>query len=199
VGIGLKSIEYPEGSTPLDRDEAGGLRLTHITSREELNLFEAENIRAGMMWAWHSRKKEMLDEGFIKLLHQKMFGDVWTWAGAFRQSNKNIGVAREMIGVELRKLCADVKYWIEFKSWAVDEVAVRFHHRLVWIHPFVNGNGRHARMMTDLLLEKKLAAMRFAWGKDAVNQANDCRQQYIRALQSADRGDYTLLLCFVRS
>jgi len=195
----LKAHEYPEGATPIDREESEGLRLTHITTREELNLFEAENIRAGMMWAWRSRRKEMLDEGFIKLLHQKMFGDVWKWAGEFRKSNKNIGVAREKIGIELRKLCEDMKGWIEFDSWPIDEMAVRFHHRLVWIHPFANGNGRHARMMTDLLLEKKFGAMRFTWGKDEINQANDCRQQYIQALQSADRGDYSHLLRFVRS
>jgi len=135
---------------------------------------------------------------FIKLLHKKMFGDVWKWAGKFRKSNKNIGVAREQIGIELRKLYEDVKCWNEFGSWPVDEIAARFHHRLVWIHPFVNGNGRHARVMTDLILEKKLGARRFTWGNGKINQAGDCRQQYIQALQTADKGDFSRLLHFVR-
>ncbi|MDQ6971684.1 MAG: mobile mystery protein B [Mariprofundaceae bacterium] len=192
-------FDDPQGATPLDRDEAEGLRLTHITTREELNIFEAENIRAGMQWAWRSRRKDMLSESFMRQLHKKMFGNVWRWAGAFRQSNKNIGVPREKIGIELRQLCDDVNYWIEHESYPADELAARLHHRLVAIHPFPNGNGRHARMMADLLLEKKLGAMRFAWGGAGITTANDCRRQYIEALQAADRNDYAPLLAFVRS
>lgn len=192
-------FDYPPGATPLDRDEAEGLRLTHISTREELNLFEAENIRQGMEWAWRSRRKDILNEGFIRLLHRRMFGNVWKWAGEFRQSNKNIGVPREMIGIELRHLCEDVAYWIEHETYVPDEIAARFHHRLVAIHPFANGNGRHARMMADLLLEKRLGAARFSWGGGELAEANDCRTQYIQALQAADRGDYAPLLAFVRS
>ena len=192
-------LDYPHGATPLDPDEAEGLRLTHITTREELNIFEAENIRAGMAWAWRSRSKDMVSEPFMRQLHKKMFGHVWRWAGEFRQSNKNIGVSREMIGIELRQLCDDVNYWIEHGIYSPDEIAVRFHHRLVAIHPFPNGNGRHARMMADLLLEKRLGAKRFSWGGEAITTANDCRQQYIEALQAADRSDYAPLLAFVRS
>jgi len=188
-----------QGATPLDRDEAGGLRLTHITTREELNIFEAENIRAGMQWAWRSRRKDMLSEGFMRQLHKKMFGNVWRWAGEFRQSNKNIGIPREKIAIELRQLCDDVNYWIEHESYPADELAARLHHRLVAIHPFPNGNGRHARMMADLLLEKKLGAARFSWGGEEITTAQDCRRQYIEALQAADRNDYVPLLTFVRS
>lgn len=190
------AFDYPEGATPLDPDEAEGLRLTHITTREELNLFEAENIRAGMEWAWRSRRKDIVSESFIRLLHKRMFGDVWRWAGEFRTSNKNIGVSRERVGIELRQLCENVNYWIEHDTFAVDEVAARFHHRLVAIHPFANGNGRHARLIADLLLEKKLDARRFSWGGEEIAEANDCRNQYIQALQAADRGN---LLLFVRS
>ncbi|MDX8405780.1 MAG: mobile mystery protein B, partial [Mariprofundus sp.] len=188
-----------EGATPLDPDEAEGLRLTHITTREELNLFEAENIRAGMEWAWRSRRKDIVSESFIRRLHKQMFAHVWRWAGEFRQSNKNIGVSREMISVDLRRLCDDVSYWIEYETFGADEIAVRFHHRLVAIHPFANGNGRHARMIADLLLEKKLDAIRFCWGGHEIAEANECRQRYIQALQEADRGDYLPLLAFVRS
>jgi len=192
-------FKYPEGATPLDPDEAAGLRLTHITTREELNVFEAENIRVGVEWAWRSRAKDILNEPYIRKMHQKMFGDVWKWAGAFRKSGKNIGVSRERIGIELHKLCDDVKCWIEHKTFPVDEIAARFHHRLVWIHPFANGNGRHARVMTDLLLEKKLDAMRFSWGSEEIEEANECRKRYIKALREADNGDYLPLLAFVRS
>jgi len=193
------TFEYPQGATPLDRDEAEGLRLTHITTREELNIFEAENIRAGMEWAWRSRRKDIVSESFMRQLHKKMFGNVWKWAGVFRQSNKNIGVPREKVGIELRHLCDDVNYWIEHASYPADELAARLHHRLVAIHPFPNGNGRHARMMADLLLEKKLGAKHFSWGGEEITTANDCRQQYIEALQAADRNDYALLLDFVRA
>jgi len=193
------ALEYPDGATPLDPDEAGGLRLTHITTRGELNIFEAENIRAGMEWAWRSRRKEMVSESFMRLLHKKMFGNVWKWAGELRASNKNIGVSREMIGIELCHLCDDVNYWIEHETFPVDEIAARFHHRLVWIHPFANGNGRHARVMTDLLLEKKLDAMRFSWGSEEIEEANACRKRYIKALQAADKGDFLPLLAFVRT
>jgi len=193
------AFEYPDGATPLDPDEAKGLRLTHITSREELNIFEAENIRAGMEWAWRTRSKDIVSESFMRQLHKKMFGNVWKWSGEFRQSNKNIGGFREMIGIELRHLCDDVNYWIEHEIYPADELAARLHHRLVAIHPFPNGNGRHARMLADLLLEKRLGAIRFSWGGEEMTTVNDCRQQYIEALQAADRNDYTLLLAFVRS
>jgi len=193
------AFDYPQGATPLDPDEAEGLRLTHISTREELNLFEAKNIQDGMEWAWRSRSKDLVGERFIRQLHKKMFGDVWRWAGEYRKTNKNIGVSWEMIGVELHHLCADLNYWIEHETFCVDEIAARLHHRLVAIHPFPNGNGRHARMIADLLLEKKLDAIRFSWGGRELTEANDCRKGYIQALQSADRGDYSLLLRFVRS
>ncbi|MDQ6951654.1 MAG: mobile mystery protein B [Mariprofundales bacterium] len=192
-------FEYPQDTTPLDHDESEGLRLTHITTREELNLFEARNIQTGMMWAWRSRNKDMLSERFICQLHQKMFGDVWRWAGKFRQSNKNIGVSREMIGIELHHLCEDVIYWIEHHTYDTNETAARFHHRLVAIHLFPNGNGRHARMIADLLLEKKLGAIRFTWGGSELSEVNQCRQNYIQALQKADHGDIAPLMKFVRS
>lgn len=190
---------YPQGATPLDHDESEGLRLTHISTREELNLFEAKNIQEGMLWAWRSRLKDLVSERFICQLHLKMFGSVWHWAGSFRQSNKNIGVSREIISIELRHLCENVNYWIAHKTYDVDEIAARFHHRLVAIHLFPNGNGRHARMIADLLLEKKLGAARFTWGGRVLTEVNDCRRDYIQALQEADHDDYASLLSFVRS
>jgi len=192
-------IEYPDGATPLDPDEAEGLRLTHITTREQLNIFEAENIREGAAWAWRSRSKDMLNEGFIRRLHRNMFGKVWKWAGNFRNSDKNIGVPKERIGIDLRELCDDVQFWIDHHTFEPDEIAARFHHRLVSVHPFPNGNGRHARLMTDLLLEKALDSERFSWGGGDLIDSGSCRDRYIAALRAADRGDYDLLKAFVRS
>lgn len=192
-------LEYPDGATPLDPDEAEGLLLTHITNREQLNVFEAANIGEGMLWAWRSRRKDILNESFIRQLHKKMFGDVWRWAGTFRTSNKNIGVMWEQIGIELHHLCEDVRFQIENRSYEPDEIAYRYHHRLVSIHPFSNGNGRHARLITDLLLEKKLASVRFSWGGESLISSGECRDQYIAALRAADKSDYTLIAEFVRS
>jgi len=192
-------IGCPEGATTLDPDEAEGLRLTHITTREQLNVFEQENIRRAMLWAATARPRELLTESFMRQLHRSMFGDVWRWAGEFRRTNKNIGVMRERIGIELRKLCEDVRFWIDHATFEPDEIAVRFHHRLVFIHPFVNGNGRHARLMTDLLLEKELGRPRFSWGGSKLESQGEVRDAYIRALRAADRRDYMPLLAFVRS
>ena len=188
-----------DGATPLDPDEAEGLRLTHITIREQLNIFEQENIRRAMAWVWSGRKRELLSELFMRQLHSRMFGNVWKWAGEFRKSNKNIGVLREQIGTELRKLCDDTRFWIDNRTYEQDEIAARFHHRLVAIHPFANGNGRHARLMTDLLLEMTLDRPRFSWGGVRLESQGNVRDAYLQALRSADRHEYAPLLDFVRS
>ena len=192
-------FDYPAGATPLDPDEREGLRLMHITTREELNIFEQENIRAGMAWAWRARPKELVSVDFMRQLHKRMFGHVWRWAGEFRQSGKNIGVPRETIGIELHKLCQDAAHWIEHGSYEPDEIAARFHHRLVAIHPFANGNGRHARLLTDLLLEKRLGRPRFSWGSADLERTGEARQRYIDALRAADAHDFAPLLAFVRT
>jgi len=192
-------FDEPEGTTPLDPDEAAGLRLTHITTRDELNRWEQENIATGEAWAFGRRHREVLDEGFMRRLHKRMFGQVWRWAGEFRRSGKNIGVDWLQIPIELRKLCDDVRAWLEFGSYSPDEIAARFHHRMVSIHLFANGNGRHARTMTDLLLVQRLQRPRFTWGSGNLIDPDEVRRRYIDALRAADRGEYALLLAFVRS
>jgi len=192
-------FEVPDGATPIDPDEAAGLRLTHITTRGELNRWEQENIITGETWAFGRKQPILLDEGFMRRLHKRMFGEVWRWAGEFRRSGKNIGVDPLQIIVELRKLCDDVQTWLEFSSYPPDEIAARFHHRLVSIHPFNNGNGRHARTMADLLLVQRLQRPRFSWGRGDLLDPGVVRQCYIDALRAADRGDYARLLTFVRS
>ena len=192
-------FEYPEGATPIDPDEAQGLLLPHIRTRAELDRWEEENILEAEDVVFRRKQKDMLTEKYACTLHKKMFGDVWRWAGKFRQSQKNIGI--EWIGVPtaLRQLFDDVNGWLEFDSFPPDEIAARFHHRLVAIHAFPNGNGRHARLMADILLVHILGQERFSWGQDNLTNAGDCRRSYIYALRAADQHDYQPLLAFVRS
>ncbi len=189
---------YPPGATPLNADEASGLIPDHITTQDALNEWEQQNILDGLNWALKQHKRELLDDLFVRDLHKKMFDKTWKWAGTYRRSNKNIGIEWQMIPVELRNLFADVSFQIEHNSFPPDELATRFHHRLVAIHPFPNGNGRHARMMADLLIHR-LGGEPFSWGGRSLVQHGDERERYIAALQAADREDYTLLMEFVRS
>jgi Fic-DOC domain mobile mystery protein B len=188
---------YPEGATPLESEEILGLIPQHITTHEQLNAWEQRNILEGEKWA--RKKRNIVSVDFIKKLHVHMFSQTWKWAGKFRQSGKNIGVDWHMISIELQKLCDDVNYQLEHHSFSDDEIAVRFHHRLVWIHPFPNGNGRHARLMADLLI-MHLKHARFSWGMHHdLYKATAIRKQYIEALRLADRGNYSLLISFARS
>ena len=195
----MMKFEYATGSTPLDPDEINGLIPLHITTQGELNEWEAENILQAENWLFLTpNQRNFLTIDFIKMLHKKMFGDTWKWAGIFRNTAKNIGVDQAKITTELRNLLDDVVYQIEKNIYPIDEIAYRFHHRLVWIHPFPNGNGRHARMMTDILLMQAGQA-RFTWGKEKLDAKGPIREQYIEALKNADKYHYTALEKFVRS
>ncbi len=144
------------------------------------------------------RNRDPLSEKFVKDLHRQMLGDVWRWAGKFRTSERNIGIAHWEIPVALRQLLDDTRAWIEYETYPPDEIAVRFHHRLVQIHSFPNGNGRHARLMADLLV-MRLGGERFSWGSANLQDACAVRQRYIAALQAADDHDIGPLLAFARS
>lgn len=192
-------FEYPEGATPIDPDEAQGLRLTHITTRGELDRWEQENIIQALAWLERSKPTDILNESFIKNLHRRMFGDVWKWAGQFRHSDKNIGGPWHQVPMSVRNLCDDAHLWLELRDESPDQIAVRFHHRLVSIHPFANGNGRHARLMTDALLEFVLNRSRFTWGTADLSKPGDARHEYIAALHAADQQDYGALLAFARA
>lgn len=194
-------FHYPTGSTSLDPEEAEGLIPGHITTQGQLNEWELANIVEGQKWAFNPRRRthaELISTDFMQLLHKRMFDQTWEWAGTFRKTEKNIGVAPEHIATRLRDLCEDIKTQIEYGTWPPDEIAARFHHRLVFIHPFPNGNGRHSRLMTDLLLAK-LGQQRFSWGADNLVAEGTVRTRYIDALRKADRKDYSALLAFVRS
>lgn len=191
------SLDYPAGATPLDADELANLIPGHITTQGELNEWEQLNILQGEAWA-RKQRQDILDAAFVRKLHERMFGETWRWAGEYRKTDKNLGVDWLKIVVELKKLLDDVRYQVEHGSYPADEIAVRFHHRLVAIHPFPNGNGRHARLMADLLAER-LGRPRFSWGSRSLVDAGETRQRYIAALQAADARDYGPLLAFARS
>lgn len=190
------NFDYPPGATPLDADELSCLIPGHITTQSQLNEWEQLNIEQGETWAMRQRG-EVLDEGFIRQLHRRMLGETWSWAGGFRTTDKNIGVEWTQIGIKLRDLVNDARYQIEHATFPPDEIAARFHHRLVLIHPFPNGNGRHARLMADLLA-RKLGQPRFSWGRRSLLDASEMRLRYIEALRAADGGDIKPLLSFVR-
>lgn len=186
-----------DAATPLTEEERSDLILGWITLRAELNEAEQANILQAWQWA-SARRRNVLDERFLRNLHQKMFGQVWRWAGQFRRTARNIGVDAYRIPAELRQLLGDCRFWIEHQSYEADEIAVRFHHRLVQIHAFPNGNGRHARMATDLLLVS-IGRPGFSWGRANLIDAGQTRRQYIKALRAADRHDYGPLMEFVRA
>ncbi len=194
----VEEIEYPEGATPLDADEMEGLKFPHVTTRGELDHLEQANITAGLLWLNRRKDPDILNDQFVRNLHRHLFGEVWRWAGSYRITEKNIGVDPRQINVQLRNLLDDVRYWVKNSTYNPIEGAVRFHHRMVYIHPFPNGNGRHARIMADALLEKVHKAQALDWsGGYDLQRMNERRKQYIAALRAADGGDYGPLFIFV--
>ena len=183
----------PDGATPLDPDETLGLKFAHIQTRGELDQMEQVNIQDGLRWLSRQKNITVLDDLFLRELHRRLFGEVWSWAGMFRLTEKNIGVAPEQIAVSLRNLLDDAQYWVVHKTYSQQEIALRFHHKLVQIHLFPNGNGRHARIATDALL-KTLGEREINWGSASLNNNNAHRQTYIEALREADKGNYQPLL-----
>jgi Fic-DOC domain mobile mystery protein B len=193
----IQNMEYPEGATPLDPDELGGLKHKHITKQSELNQLEQANIQSGLRWLGRQRG-EVLGDNFAITLHKRLFGDVWDWAGTFRKTGKSIGIDSIHIPVELRTLMGDAKYWVEKMTYPPSEAAVRLHHRLVKIHPFPNGNGRHARIMADAVLDRVYGAKPIDWaGGHDLQKMGERRTAYIAALKAADRDDIGPLMKFI--
>lgn len=197
MGLNLK---YSDGQTPLDENEKEGLKIKSITTQGELDEFEQLNIEKAVEWTIHTKLKSerILTEKFIKDLHKKMYGDVWKWAGEFRKSDKNIGVNWIHIGIELKYLLDDTKYWISNKSYSAEETSIRFKHRLVAIHCFPNGNGRHSRMMADIIIESVFGNDTFTWHTSNMVKADETRKSYIKALRKADSGDINPLIEFAK-
>ena len=189
----------PAGATSLDGEELEGLLPSHLVSRSQLNEWEQQNIEAALLWLSRQRRPRPLEEAWLRRLHREMFGQSWRWAGQYRSSGKSIGADWRQIRMQVPALLADIAYQVEHRVEPVDQIAVRFHHRLVSIHPFPNGNGRHSRLIADVLIEQ-LGAPRFSWGgSSSLVDASALRQQYIAALQQADRGDISALLAFARA
>ena len=189
-------FQADDAATPLTPEERLDLKPSYVTLRRELNEVEALNVLAGERWAL-ARKCEALDETFLRRLHLRMFGDVWRWAGKYRTSARNLGVDHWTIETALRQELGNVRYWVEHQSFPADEIAVRFHHKLVAIHPFPNGNGRWSRFAADLLAIQ-LGQERFTWGRGSIVAASQTRMAYVAALKAADAGDMAPLLVFAR-
>jgi Fic-DOC domain mobile mystery protein B len=197
--MGLK-IEYIEGQTPLDEDEKEGLLVKTISTKGELDEFEQLNIQSAIEWSLKTKvdKKQFLTEDFLMLVHKKMFGEVWAWAGTKRKSNKNIGVDKSQISIEIRKLIDDCNFWIDHQSFTDEEITIRFSHRLVKIHLFPNGNGRHSRLAADIMISKLFNKPIFSWGHSDLSKKNQIRKEYLNAIYKADNDDYKPLIEFAK-
>jgi Fic-DOC domain mobile mystery protein B len=194
-------FQEPADATPLEAAERDGLLQSWITHRRDLNEAEETNIAKGAAWARGRKNRnpdELLTDDFARLLHKRIFGEVWRWAGSYRRTEKNIGIESNRIPAEVLMMFDDVRYWVGHKTYPPDEIATRLHQRLALIHPFPNGNGRHARLMADLLVEK-LGGQPFSWGGGSLADVGELRTRNIAALKAADNHDFGPLLAFVRS
>jgi len=190
---------HAPGATPLTAEQVKGLRNPFITTHAELNRAEQSNIVRARLWARTARSIVMpglLSREFLEDLHRRMYGDVWSWAGKQRTVDTNIGVNFPKIGVELRILMDDARYWLDHGTYSPIEYAVRMHHRLVFIHPFPNGNGRLSRFYADLILTRHFKQNRLTWGGGQLGNEDPRRTQYLEALRAADRQDYSGLIGF---
>ena len=196
--------KYSDGNTPIRPEEAEQL-IPRISTMGELNEYETLNILRAREWAFDNRTMKSTDplqEPYVRELHHRMFDNVWKWAGAYRKHELNIGCDPREILQRIPQLLGNVRYWLEHKTFSVDECLIRFHHQLVSkVHPFPNGNGRHARMITDVAAVK-FGQTEFTWGarKDLVAEG-DARTAYLAALRALDanENDVKLLLDFARS
>ncbi len=196
------STNLPD-ETQISEEEKRELKPAIIT-QNDLNAFEQENILEARRWIMSKnilKKRDLFSKDFIKELHKNMFKHVWKWAGDFRTTNKNIGVEFFQIETELFKLLKDANYWHEQKTYNINELAIIFHHRLVKIHLFPNGNGRHARLIADAII-KKYEGKKLSWGgrigDNELRKADETRKAYILALKEADLGSYKGLIAFAQ-
>lgn len=198
--MGLK-LEYIEGQTPLDEDEKDGLLINSITTRSELDEFEQLNIEKAIQWTLGKKwlSDYILTEAFVKELHKKMFSETWSWAGEYRKTNKNIGVDKYLIAVSLKQLLDDSLYWLQNKTYSDEEFAIQFKHRIVKIHCFSNGNGRHSRLLADIIISKLFNKPIFTWNHSNLNKMGVARSNYLSAIRKADTGDIIPLIDFARS
>jgi len=193
-------LEYAEGQTPLDEYEKEGLIIRSITTRGELDELEQLGVEQAIEFYLNKRFaiQRVLNQDFIKGLHYRMFREIWEWAGNFRVTNKNIGVDKYEISIEIKNLIDDALFWVEGNIFGEDEIAVRVSHRLVKIHPFANGNGRHSRLIADIIISNCFGGTLFTWGSKNLVRQGEARSAYLGALKAADDNDYKPLIDFSR-
>jgi Fic-DOC domain mobile mystery protein B len=198
----IRDLKPGASSTPLDADELCDL-IPSLSTKQELNEWERQNILSARDWALNPRvmrRQDPLVEPYLRELHKKMFDRTWKWAGKYRKTEKNLGVPFHQIMNGIAALLGDAHYWVEHRTFGADEMAIRFHHRLVWIHPFLNGNGRHARLLADAIAVKH-GGEGFTWGAKGWKNVGRAREEYIRCLRTADANndDIRGLVKFARS
>ncbi|MBL7111953.1 MAG: mobile mystery protein B [Bacteroidales bacterium] len=193
-------LEYIKGQTPIDDEEKEGLLIKTISTRGELDEFEQSNIQTAVEWSLRRKfsYEKILTVSFIQEVHERMFSEVWEWAGKFRKSDKNIGVDKYYIEQHLISLLDDCKFWIENQVYGNDEIAIRFKYRLVKIHPFPNGNGRHSRICADILISHALNKPIFTWGGKDLTEQSEIRTKYLSAIYQADQEIIEPLIAFAR-
>ncbi len=195
------SLEYIHSTTLLSPEEMDGLKIKSISTQGELDEFEQQNIEKAILWTFGKKLNptSLVSEKFILEIHKRMFSDVWKWAGKFRKTEKNLGIQPYKIPTELKILLDDTLFWIDKNTYSADEACLRFKHRLVSIHCFSNGNGRHSRLMADLIAERIFQIPVFTWGMKTNISNLVAREVYLSAIKSADILDYQPLLKFARS
>ena len=197
----MEELDYTDGQTPLDEDEKEGLLISTIITRGELDEFEQQNIEKAIEWTLGRKfsQQQILSEEFVRNLHRKMYSDVWKWAGDFRSTEKSIGIDPLQIGVALNQLNGNCLHWIENKIFPDDEIAIRYKYELVKIHCFANGNGRHSRLMADIIISHVFGKPVFTWGRLKINNKGESRNNYLQALREADKNNIIPLIAFAKT
>ncbi len=194
-------LEYIDGQTPLDEEEKEGLLIETIATHGELDEFEQQNIEEAILWSLgrNFKAETLFSEQFVCALHKRMYGNVWAWAGQFRKTNKNIGVDKWQIQTELKYLLDNAMYWHKNNIYSPDELTIRLKHKIVSIHCFANGNGRHSRLFADIIVEKIFKLPNYTWGAANLVNQGESRKTYIKALRVADDGNLEPLIKFART
>jgi Fic-DOC domain mobile mystery protein B len=194
------NLEFTDGQTPLDEDDKEGLLIHAIQTKGELDEFEQQNIEKAIEWTLTKKfnAEEILSENFVRTLHRKMYGNVWKWAGEFRRTEKNIGIAPTQIGVSLKQINDNCLYWINNNVYPNNEIAIRYKHEIIRIHCFANGNGRHSRLIADIIINHVFGKPVFTWGQLSHKDPNESRNSYLKALKQADENNIIPLLEFAK-
>jgi Fic-DOC domain mobile mystery protein B len=187
-------VETPSANSVITPEERA-LLLPSLSTRAQLNEVERLGINAARVWALRAtvlQRGDLLTEAFSRELHRRMFGGIWRGAGRYRTTGREPGWEPHRIAEGVGMFLDDTDGWLRFSTYPVHEAAVRLHQRLVAIHPWSNGNGRHARLMADVVVashgEKPLT-----WGSRDPESA---RRRYAEALRAAETGDVAPLLQF---